>query len=117
MSAPASRSADCSLRTAARPFVSQPEDDHARLVEHAEREHVTEIEIEREHDARVGASARNDVDVWSALQSERSDVHRFVTDLDQKIDGENDLLRKRWRDGPDSRRRERQKAAYRGVPR
>src|SRR5439155_2007951 len=32
-----------------------------------------------------------------------------VTDLDQKIDGENDLLRKRWRDGPDGRRRERQK--------
>lgn len=58
------------------PFVSEPEDAHARLLEHAEREHVTEIEIEREHDARIRASARNDVGIWRALRSKRSDVHR-----------------------------------------
>jgi hypothetical protein len=40
---------------------------------------------EREHDARIGASTRDDLGMWRGMHSERSDVRCFVTQLDQKI--------------------------------
>jgi hypothetical protein len=70
------------------PFVSQPEDDHARFVEHPEREDVTEIEIEREDDARVDAGALDNLGVRCSLHGERSDVHGLMTEVYQKLDGQ-----------------------------
>jgi hypothetical protein len=65
-----------------RSFVSEAEDDHARFVEHAECEYLAEVEIECEDDARIRTGALDDVEVWRSLHAERSDVHRFVTELD-----------------------------------
>ena len=50
--------------------LKEPEDKHARFVEH-EREDIAEIEIEREHDARVGASARDDIEILRDSHAER----------------------------------------------
>ena len=47
-------------------LIGQAKNDHARFVQDAEREHIAEVEIEREHNARIGAGACHDVEVWCA---------------------------------------------------
>lgn len=71
-----------------RRLIVQPENDHARLVEHAQGQHVTKIEIEREHDAGIGASTCDDLDVRCAFQTERSNVHSLMAKCDQEINGD-----------------------------
>jgi len=71
-----------------RSFVSQPENDHTRFVEHAERKHIAEVEIEGENDARISAGALDNLPVGSALHPERSNMYGFMTELHQKLNGE-----------------------------
>lgn len=61
--------------------------DHARLVQDAKRQNVAKVQIERDDDAAIRACPFDEDNVRRSLQSESSDVNRFVTKLCQELDG------------------------------
>ena len=68
-------------------FIGQSTDDDTRLIQDAKGEDVAEVEIERHNDAGIGSGPIDEHLVSGTLQPQRSDVHRFVAELFQKIDG------------------------------
>jgi hypothetical protein len=61
------------------PFVGEPKDDDARLVQHSKGEDVAEVEVEGQKDTGVLASAINEIGIRSPFQTQRSNVHRVMT--------------------------------------
>jgi hypothetical protein len=65
----------------------ESKDDHAWLVQNAERKDFTEVEIEGHNNARRLASTIDDLEVRRALQTQRPHAHGFVSKLFQEFDG------------------------------
>ena len=68
-------------------FVGKSEDDDAGLVEYAEGQNVTKVQIERDDDAVVRASSLDKFSVRRALKPETSLVRCLVAELLQELDG------------------------------
>lgn len=68
-------------------FIGESEDDDAGLVEYAEGQNVTKVQIERDDDAVVRASSLDKFSVRRALKAEASHVGRLVAELLQELDG------------------------------
>src|SRR5579872_3054080 len=68
-------------------LIGEAKEDDARLVQDSECEDVAKVEVECQDDARMGASTINQLDIWRALQTQRPDMNRFVSQLYQEVDG------------------------------
>ena len=85
-------------------LISQSADDDARLIQDAKGEDVAEVEIERHDNAGIGQGTIDEHPVGGTFQPQRPDVHRFVAELFQEIDGlwrDTGVGQKPWVSGAD----------------
>jgi len=68
------------------PFVREPENHHARPVQHAQREDVAKVEVERQNHRTVHNGPLNQRAVLCRLHPDSADVDGLMTEFEQEAD-------------------------------
>lgn len=74
-----------------RALVRKPEDHHARAVQNAKGEDLTEIEVKGQYKAGVNASPLDDLAIWCAVQADVANMRDLIAQASEELNRLSDI--------------------------